>query len=47
MNKDTVYIMIYGQCKCGKVRRPVKSDKKGYNKIQCDDGHVKYIHEDY
>lgn len=47
LNTDDKYILIYGLCKCGKIRKPVKSDKAGYNKIQCEDGHVKYIHEDY
>lgn len=47
INKDVRYSMIFGLCRCGLVRRPVKSDKAGYNKIQCDAGHVKYIHEDY
>lgn len=46
-NIDERYLMIFGQCRCGKVRRPVESDKKGYNKIECDNGHVKYIHKDY
>lgn len=44
---DMRYIMLFGSCKCGLVRRLVKSDKPHYNKLQCDNGHVKYIHEDY
>lgn len=45
--QDKMYSMFFGLCRCGLVRRPVESDKKGYNKIQCDAGHVKYVHEDY
>ena len=47
VNQDFRYSMIFGLCHCGLVRRPVKSDKPHYNKIQCDVGHVKYIHEDF
>lgn len=47
INIDVRHSMLFGLCKCGLVRRPVKSDKQGYNKIQCAAGHVKYIHEDY
>jgi hypothetical protein len=45
--RDKIYSMIFGLCRCGLVRRPVESDREHYNKIQCDNGHVKYIHEDY